>query len=352
LFSRIRFREQRVPSLFSRHPLPLQTAYSDLKRQAREQPFLLVGTPGTVSVREVRGAEFYYRQFYDAEGAKAAEYIGSVAATDGRAASVREQVATAKELAKTARLLAREGYVAIEPRANAILVALANGGLFRGGAVLVGSHAYGVVLNELGVRAAAFTTEDIDIARGEPLAIADGTDFAKVLAGSTLTLHPVPGLGPRAPSTSYKPPGRDRLRVDLLVPAPGKEITTRAVPELNAHAQALPYLAYLIADPIDAVVVGKESVVPVRVPRPEALAWHKALTSQLRSSTTDKRNKDLAQAAVLFSVLAEDAPDALADALARIPRSAKRTAVAGARAAVARMDRESRAAAELRDMVA
>ena len=42
-------------SLFTRHPLALQTAFSDLGRRALEQPFLLTGTPGSVSVREVSG---------------------------------------------------------------------------------------------------------------------------------------------------------------------------------------------------------------------------------------------------------------------------------------------------------
>jgi len=37
--------------MFSRHPMLLQTAFSELKRQASEQPFLLVGTPGSVGTR-------------------------------------------------------------------------------------------------------------------------------------------------------------------------------------------------------------------------------------------------------------------------------------------------------------
>ncbi len=49
--------------LFTRYPLVLQTAFSDLKRRGLEQPFILTGTPGSVSVREVRGRAFYYRPF-------------------------------------------------------------------------------------------------------------------------------------------------------------------------------------------------------------------------------------------------------------------------------------------------
>jgi hypothetical protein len=46
-------------SVFTRHPLLLQTAYSEIKRQALEQPFVLMGTPGSVTVRAVNGRPFF-----------------------------------------------------------------------------------------------------------------------------------------------------------------------------------------------------------------------------------------------------------------------------------------------------
>src|SRR5450432_3682789 len=106
---------------------------------------------------------------------------------------------------------------------------LANHGIFRGGALLVGSHAYGALLNELGARAANYFTEDIDIARGEKLKIAlpEGGGFEKMLADSTILLNAVPGFDRKSPPTSYKAKGGDRLRVDLLVPIGGDEVKTR-----------------------------------------------------------------------------------------------------------------------------
>jgi len=334
-------------SLFTRHPLVLQTSFSEIKRQAAEQPLVLVGTPGSVGVREVNGSHFYYRQFYDPQGKKRAEYVGPVAdtATEERAFALRGRIELTNALVKEARLLAQRGYARVEPRTNAILASLANHGLFRGGALLVGSHAYGALLNELGVRAAAFSTEDVDVARGEPLDLATESgeiaDFARMLEDSTIPLQPVPQLKRGAPSTSYKPPGADRLRVDLLAPARGREVTTRAVPELKAHATALPHLAYLLESPIDAAVLGRESVVSVRVPRPEAFAWHKMLVSQLRGATSEKKAKDVEQASVLFAVLAEDAPDALTDALAAMPRGARTQTLSAARQVLKRLQSTS-----------
>jgi hypothetical protein len=235
-------------------------------------------------------------------------------------------------MAREVRIIAQQGYVRADPRTSAILGALANRDLFRAGAVLVGSHAYGALLNELGARAAGFLTEDIDVARGKVLQVAGHESFQTILAESTVRLLPVPGLRRGDPTTSYKAPGKDRLRVDLLAPSRGREITIVAMPELQAHAVALPYLAYLLDEPIEGVVLGRESVVPLRIPRPERFVWHKMLVSQERTATSEKRNKDILQASVLLAVLVEDAPGAIETARAALPRGARSKAMSGARA--------------------
>lgn len=94
------------------------------------------------------------------------------------------------------------------------------------------------------------------------------------------------------------------------------------MPELPAHAAALPYLASLLREPLAGVVLGKGGVVPVSVPRPEAFVWRKMLVSQVRGETLDKRTKHIEQAAVLVAVLAEDAPDSLTEAFDVVPRIA------------------------------
>jgi hypothetical protein len=296
-----------MAALYTPHPPALQVAFSDLSRQAEEQPFLLTGTPGSVGERTVSGRRFLYRQHYTAAGSKEAEYLGPAEAPDAieRASAIREQLTVANALLETARMLARGGYVRVDARTDAILVAFANHGLFRAGAVLVGSHAYGALLNVLGVRAAGYATEDVDLARPRRLDLSEGTSFARVLEASTIELKPVPPFDPRSPSTSWKPPGADRLRVDLLAPGRGEEPSIVAVPELAGHATGLPHLRYLLEEPVASVVIGRAAVIPVRVPRPERLAWHKLLVSQLRSRARDKREKDLAQGGVLCAILAD-----------------------------------------------
>lgn len=343
-------------TLFTKQPLALQTTFAELKRQALEQPSLLVGTPGSVVVRTTGGRRFFYRDFYDPAGKKAAEYLGPEGdpAAQARAAAIREQIVVANGLLADAALLVQNGYVRVEPRTNAILAALANHGLFRAGMLLVGSHSYGALLNELGARAAATGTEDIDIARAGRLALpVDGKSFAEMLEDSRVPLHPVPQLVRKAPSTSFKPPGRDRLRVDLLVPTDGLDVKVLEAPELRAHATALPWLRYLAEAPIPGVILGRSAMVAVLLPQPERLAWHKMLVSQIRHTTSEKAPKDVEQAATLVAILAEVAPESLVAAFEAVPRSARAKTKQGARRALTRLEATAHdgAAALLREVL-
>lgn len=318
----------------------LQTAFSELKRQALEQPSLLIGTPGSVVVRTNRERQFFYRDYYEPNGKKAADYIGPEqdATARARAAEVREQIAFARGLLEEAALLVQNGYVRVEPRTTAILAALANNGLFRAGAVLVGSHAYGALLNDLGARAAATATEDVDVARGRCLSLSDDAkSFEEMLRDSRVSLLPVPQLDRKMPSTSFKPPGRDRLRVDLLMPTDGAMIKVRSAPELRAHATALPWLRFITGEPIPGVIIGRTAMVPVNLPPPERLAWHKMLVSQIRHSTSDKAAKDVEQAATLVAILSDVAPEALEAGFASVPRGAREKTRQGARRVLARL---------------
>lgn len=316
--------------LFRRHPLGLQATYSELKQRALEQRELLLGTLGSVSERVESGRRYLFRQFYDSESKKAAEYIGHAddASSAARANEIRERIDDALALAKATQLLTRVGYVDVDARTQAVLVVLANAGVFRAGALLIGSHAYGAIVNDLGVGVATFATEDVDIARPAALQVADDVpSFEALLQRSRVPLSAIPGFDPREPSTSFAVPprlaGKRRLRVDLVAPASRNGAALVAVPELEAHAIGLPHLRYLLEEPVETVVLGKASVIPVRVPRPERLAWHKMLVSQLRSETSDKRAKDISQAAVLIAVLAEDAPDTLVEAWGALPKRSR-----------------------------
>jgi hypothetical protein len=323
-----------VTRLFTRHHPSSQTRYQELKQLARSQRRIPAGTPGTLKQRSRRGTDYWVREHIRVDGRKDDEHLGTVAAVGAAAIkAARAEIDLAKALASGSSTLRVLGYQRIERKAAAALGALFNRGLVHAGLTLVGSHAYGALLNECGVIAPGYRTLDIDLARAQPLAIAlpTGLDFRKILNESGLEFVAVPGMPSHRPSVSFKLPGAETIAVDLLVP--GRNLG-EAVPvkELGAHAQAIPLLDFLIDDPVDAVVLSPNQVVPVKLPSPERFVLHKLFSSQSRKANRDKIRKDLEQAAVLAAVLEEETPGRLGDAFRKFPASGKAAVKQGARA--------------------
>lgn len=316
--------------LYTLHPRPLTTLYGDLENHAAAQAELLLGTPGSLLERQnAAGFRFYARQFYDGEGNKREQYVaGPVgdAAADVAAEQVRARIADANEALRDARLLGREGFQLVDARAFVTLASLHNHGLFRAGAVLVGSHALGALLNRMGVRAAAYSTEDVDLARGQALAFSKRPDASllDMLRDSGLAFVPVPAMDVRDAPTSWKQKGRGRFHVDLLVPSPDRSFPIVPVPELKAHATGLPYLRYLLGQTQTSIVLSRMGCCLVRLPTPERFAVHKLVVSQLRVGHDAKSEKDRYQAAVVVAALAEGHPGALDSAIDDLPAGARR----------------------------
>jgi hypothetical protein len=239
------------------------------------------------------------------------------------AATLRARIDEVNAQVVRIKLLGREGYSLVDARAYAIIAALHNRGLFAAGAALVGSHAYGAVLNRLGVRAAPYRTQDVDVARGAALTLEAPVVLREVLLESGLELLDVPQLDRKAPPTSFKLRGKQAFRVDLLAPARAESYPIVAIPELGAHATGLPYFGYLLEESQRAIVMYRQGYCSVRVPVPERFAIHKLLVSQLRRGDA-KARKDLEQAATLAAAVADLNPGALREARGALPRGAKR----------------------------
>src|SRR5260221_256880 len=323
-----------MSALFTFHERALATLFGDVENHALAQREVFVGTAGSVIERSnASGFRFYARQFYDGEGRKHEGYlagpIGSPTA-DGAAEDVRLRVRELKALVPSLRLLGREGYNLADARTYAALASLANHGVFAAGGTLVGSHAFGVLLNRLGARAAPYGTEDIDIARGHALAFEEPPtkSLLQMLGDSGIEFVEVPRLDRAAPATSFKQRGRSRFHVDLLVPSSGETFPVLPVPELKAHATGLPFLEYLLAESQRAVVLAREGCCAVRVPLAERFAVHKLVVSRLRVERGAKSAKDVLQAAVLAAILGESQSGALETAVKALPRRAHRHYVA------------------------
>jgi hypothetical protein len=316
-----------MAALSNAHERALTLLFAELEATAAEQREAFLGTPGNLTQRtNENGTKFWVHRYLDAVGRRHESYLGTDddPAVGARLGALRSRIDAANATIERVRVLARARFATVDRKTYSTLASLHNHGLFRAGAVLIGSHAFGALLNALGVKTVPYATEDIDIARPEALALPRLPPFLDMLQETGIEFLEVPALDRRGHSTSFVERGGSRLRVDLLVPSPGESYPIVAVPELNAHAKGLPYLRYLLRDSQDVAVLSPHGVVLVRVPVPERYAIHKLIISQLRKRTDSKPERDLRQAAILIDAAVERFPGAVEDALGAVPKSALR----------------------------
>jgi len=320
------------------HPPSLRVQFDDLVVTARAQGELFVHAPGSIVERPRGERAYWYWRYYGLDGKEQEQSLGAV---DDEQASVRKgelesRIASAHQLGAEGNMLRRLGYCSADNNVAVTLAVLYNAGVFHTGAMLVGTHAYGAILNTLGVKPRRnYATEDIDIARYgriELAAVPDG-GFLELLQRTGLRFLEVPELDSRRPSTSFVRRGT-HLKVDLLVPSMDSTYRSVHVPELKAHATALPHLRFLLQEQLDSVVLSRDRVIPLKVPRPERYCVHKLVVSQLRVKTSAaKDEKDLDQAALLVQVLESRFPGLIEETAGLLGRTARKLAAKGAHVA-------------------
>jgi len=314
-------------------------------------------TAGSLQTEERAGGNFVYRYRYDLRGKRVNEYLGADAdpGTTIKVEQARQEMAEQAALAEYSRQLRKVGFYGADNSTVVTVAALFNAGVFGGGGVLVGTHAFGAILNELGVSALPLPmTEDVDVARARAIELAAQPEggLLELLKQTGLPFGEVPTLKRGAPSTSFKVRGRN-LKVDLLVPARGKPNTAIAVPELRAHAMGLPYLDYLLRDTIPSVLMGRDRIVPVTVPHPGWFCLHKLALYSLRTGgDSPKREKDLLQAAILTTALASKQDFLLSEAIHGMDGKFKAKLKPGAKQALSLLGEDDSVAARLLESLA
>ena len=316
--------------LYDPHPRALRVLHGDLENYALGQAEVFLGPPGSVVERaNASGYRFYAHQSYDGAGKRIERYVAGAVGqgeADEAAARLQARIEEMRGLLPSLRLLGREGFQLLDRRTYALMAALHNHGVFRAGGVLIGSHAYGILLNRLGIRTAAYSTQDVDLARPGKLQIESTAppSLLEILRESGADLVEVPALDRKKPSTSFKEKGESTFRVELLAPGPDKSYPTLAVPELQAHAAGLPFLAYLLAGSQMATAMARQGCCALRVPLPERFVVHKLVASRLRVGRTAKSDNDVQQACVLATALVDSHPGALEEAVEALPKPARK----------------------------
>ena len=306
-----------VTPLYRQHELAFRTQYAELKERVMTAGELLPGTPGTLTRRTGTGHGYWYRVYYPSPG-KQSESLVCKEGDDETLEAMRERIEFSEWASRQVVALRKLGFQVADKAVARVLVELHNRHAFDAGLTLVGTLGYMAWLNEYGVMSVSARTQDIDLARHEKLKLATPLPFLDTLKATTLPFAAVPSLEPGSAPTSVKLPGTQALRVDVL--APGKPIgKTIPLPELDWAAQAVPYYDYLLDAPERAVMLAGGHCIPVRLPQPARMVWHKLYSSTQRSGFPEKAAKDRVQALTLAAALVDQEPDALETALDSAP---------------------------------
>lgn len=289
-------------------PLAAENAYLDLLERLRDDRVAaLAREPGNYVAKTIKGRRYWYRQLQDPEKGRVQTSVGpETPELLQRIAQHQQLVTSERERRDLVRSLTRSGIMPSVPAVvGDVVAALAEAGVFRLRAVLVGTVAFGVYGPMLGVRfgQAALTTSDIDVAqfRSISLAVDDRVPpmldvLRRVDAGFQPISKALWGLAP----VSY---ASGRIKVEFLTPMRGKERDEPvALPALDTSSQALRFLDYLIYREREAALLYGPGVL-VNVPDPARYAWHKLIVSQRRVVNREKGRKDIRQAELLFDAL-------------------------------------------------
>lgn len=263
----------------------------------------------------VKGRQYWYFDVSDNEGGKKRLYVGPA---DNPEISTRvEHFKREKDDLKARRRLVssltREGGMSPPDRiAGDIIEALASAGLFRLRGVLIGTLAFQTYAGLLGVRLpmASILTGDADIAQDYAISreIEDTLPpILEILRKVDPSFRAIPHRSVAAASSAFLT--GNGYRVEFLTSNRGTDDYLEQparMPALGgASADALRFLDFLIREPVSTVLLHKSGV-PVTVPDPARFAVHKLIVATRRRNDGQsqiKRDKDIRQAALLFTAL-------------------------------------------------
>lgn len=319
-----------VTSILPDIPIAIQTVYADLVEKAwtGEMARLAEGMPGSPYCRDDgKGRYWYWQPPTPPDGKRpSAQYLGRdtpetrarvEAMAGGKAPALRERRDMVRAL-RAARLPVPDRLT------GEVMAALAEAGVFRLRAAVVGSAAFQCYAGLLGVRlpATLARTGDLDMAQFHSIAVAVGDEIGADLETVLRRVDPgfvaVPdpfGLG-KTLRYALRRDGQEAYAVEVLTPNRGRERgRVTYLRALRTHAQLVRFLDFLLYQEANAVALHGPGI-PINVPAPERFALHKLLLSQMRvgsAANLAKAGKDLQQAAALLGVLRRQRPGDVLD---------------------------------------
>ncbi|MBD9650123.1 hypothetical protein IB267_17345 [Ensifer sp. ENS09] len=295
-----------------------RTAFAELAQRTFDAQFQAdFPLEGRFVTVPVKGRNYWYFDLPTPEGKDKRSYAGPKddAEISARVKAHREIKDDIRERRRLVSMLQRSGGMASPDRfAGEVTKALADAGLFRLRAVLIGSVAFGCYSGLLGVRLpnTAIQTGDADFAQDFAISaeVEDSLPpILEVLHSVDETFRAVPHQADKAKVAAFT--NSVNYRVEFLTGNRGSDEYTgkpSPMPALGgASAENVRFLDYLIYEPVRTVLLHREGV-SVNVPAPERYAVHKLIVSSRRLNDAPgraKRDKDLLQASLLCEALQE-----------------------------------------------
>lgn len=309
--------------LYRELPVSAQTAYAELYElvqvadAARSPAFLT----GKIAWKTIKTRRYAYWMFKEIDGRKREYYLGPEGPAIAAVEAARARGAPALEaVGRQAAAAVAQGCSVTPPKHFRIAKRLADYQFFRAGGLLVGTHAFLALGNQLGVAwGSGARTHDLDFAHAGPggnVAVALPADMRSDAhdALASLQMGFLPALGgSKGFASQYVSEREADLRIDFLTAMRrnGKPVIA---PDLRVELSPLRFLDYLLEAPGQAVLIDRNDACLINLPDPARYGLHKLIVAEERGARHPKYRKDILQSLALIEWHLERAPRALSDA--------------------------------------
>lgn len=303
--------------LYRELPAAAQTAYAELQElvqvaEAARSPAFLSGSIGW---KTIKGRRYGYWQFKEIDGRKREYYIGPEGPAIDAIERARGQPAPALEaVARQAAAAVAQGNLVTPPKHFRIVKRFSDYQFFRAGGLLVGTHAFLALGNQLGVAWGSGTrTLDMDFAHaghGGNVSVALPADLKTNMhdALESLQMGFLPALGgTKGFASNYMSEKEPDLRIDFLTVRRRNNDEVQ-MPDLGVALVPLKFMDYLIERPGQAVLLDRADACLINLPDPARYGLHKLLVAAERGARHAKYDKDILQALALIQWHLQRAP--------------------------------------------
>jgi hypothetical protein len=309
--------------LYRELPVAAQTAYAELYElvqvaEASRSPAFLTGK---VAWKTIKGRRYGYWIFKEIDGRKREYYLGPESPAIAAIEAARERGSPALDtIARQSAATASLGCTLTPAKHFRIAKRLSDYQFFRAGGLLIGTHAFLALGNQLGVAWGSGTrTLDLDFAHAGPggnvaVALPADLDANAHDALQSLEFGFLPAFGgSKGLASQYVSEREPDLRIDFLT-APRRSRQDVAAPDLGVALVPLKFLDYLIERPGQALLLDRADACLINLPDPARYGLHKLIVAHERGPRHSKYGKDILQALALIEWHLERAPTLLRDA--------------------------------------